>query len=128
MASVNQKKKSSRHGEQHRRDGETGMSSATKRHFDNVRRKMRAFVDQHYRQELDAEHFASPSKALHHAHPLPPPPPPMFLDHNQMPKQPSHHRTPIPARKQFLTPAPVRKQVPQHLMFGTPQMARRVGK
>ncbi len=106
------KKKLSHHADRNSRDGSSGMSASTKRHFDHVKRKMFAFVDRQERMELGGMHLA-------------PPPPMMFGDHGKAPKQPSHHRTPAPARKHLHPP---HQQLPPHLAFATPQVHRRVGK
>lgn len=125
---VDAKKKSSRH-----RDGGSGMSSATKRHFDEVKRKMFAFVDRQHRLEADGQHLAPPPQVHHRHHHHHPSPQPMFVDHNKLPKQQQqqqlHRRTPpAPVHKEFLTPSPPRRQVPSHLVLGTPQINRRIVK
>ena len=89
------KKKSSHHVDRNSRDGGSGMSAATKRHFDHVKRKMFAFVDRQQRMELGGMHLAPPPPF----HPPPPRPPLIFADQHKAPKQPLHHRTPAPGRK-----------------------------
>jgi hypothetical protein len=117
------KKKSSHHADRNSRDESSGMSASTKRHFDNVKRKMFAFVDRQERMELGGMHLAPPPPPFHH--PSPPPPPMIFGDQIKAPRQPSGHRTPVPSRKHLQPP---HQQLPPHLAFATPQVHRRVGK
>ncbi len=101
------------------RDG-SGMSAETKRHFENVKRKMFAFVDRQQQLEADGNHLAPPL-------PFHPSPQRLFADQNQVPKpQLHHHRTPAPSHKHLHPPSSAHKQLP-HLALATPQVARRMG-
>ncbi|CAF4719725.1 unnamed protein product [Rotaria socialis] len=128
------KKKHSAHADRSPRDGPDGMSFSTKRHFNNVKRKMFAFIDKKYQEPTNGMLLAPPS--AHHR----PPPSPMFVDQNKAPHQRAHFHTPMfvdqnkapHQRAHFHTPALPRhqgqlqlhKQLP-HLALATPQMHRR---
>jgi hypothetical protein len=109
--SIEHKRKSKYHGEHIPRDGATGMSASTKRHFERVKQKMFAFVGRQQTFEADGMHFQPPPP--HHFHH----PQPFFADQNKAPRQRSHHHTPQPPRKQL-----------PNIAFATPQIARRGGK
>jgi hypothetical protein len=130
MAAANnaeQKKRASHHVDGNHRDGGTGMSAWTKIHFDHVKRKMFAFMDQRYRREVGGIQLLPP---------IPPPPfrpnsPLIFFDQNKTPKQRLHpHPTPVPPHRQLphlQVPVPPHRQLP-HLGLATPQVARRIGR
>jgi hypothetical protein len=129
--SADQKKKFFRRVDRNARDGSSGMSASTKRHFENVKRKMFAFVDRQQTMEYDGMQLPPPLPFHRHHHPQ------VFVDQKIAPKPPSHHRTPTPSRQHLHTPVPSRqhlqtpvpshKQLP-HLALATPQAARRGGK
>ena len=95
----------------------SGMSADTKRHFEHVKQKMFAFLDQRKQLEADGNSFTPPTPA-----------PRRFVpDQNKALKAPvQHHRTPAPPRKHPHAPSAHHKQM-VHLALATPQVARRVG-
>jgi len=101
------------------RDGDSGMSADTKRHFENVKQKMFAFVERQQQLELDGNQLAPPI-------PFHPGSQRHFHDQNKalQPPQLHHHRTPAPSHKHLHAPLGAHKQLP-HLALATPQVARR---
>jgi hypothetical protein len=101
------------------RDG-SGMNPETKRHFENVKQKMFAFVNRQQQLEADGNLLAPPL-------PFHPSSQRLFADQNKAFKpQLHHHRTPAPSHKHPHAPSSAHKQLP-HLALATPQVARRVG-
>ncbi len=98
-------------------DKASGMSARTKRHFENVKRKMFAFVDQQQQIEGDANRLAPPPP-LHFG------PPRVFADQKGLKSRPRHGRSPMSRGKHLQTPLSLHKQLP-HLALATPQVARR---
>jgi hypothetical protein len=125
IVSADRKKKLLRHANHNSHDRSSGMSASTKRHFDNVKRKIFAFVDQQHNMEVDAIPLPPPPPSpFHH----PPRPPPMFGEQKKILKQPLHHFTPAPLRKHLGVPLPPHNQLPAHLALATPQVAHRIRK
>ncbi len=142
IRSAERKKKLSLFADRDPRDGGSGMSASTKRHFDHVKRKMFAFVDRQNRRKTDA---AMNLPAPLPFHPNRPPVfadqnrAPIFADRNRAPIFPDQNRAPNP-RSHQPTPLLLHKQTPQFQRhtpphrpvppraFATPQVHRRVGR
>lgn len=108
----------------HLPDRRDGMTDDTRRHFENVKRKMFAFIDRQQRGNVDRSQLADQS--------VPHRTPQRFSNEPKADPAPQHHHhhhrgPPDAARKIVRTPMAPHRQ-PQHVPFATPQVAHRLRK
>ena len=124
MAAVGMKLK-----KKHVVDRRDGMNDETRRHFENVKRKMFAFI--HGQQRMDADGVQLAAAPVPHSTPERASNEPKMnpTPHHRHHHHHHHHRreSPDAARKHFRTPKTPHRQ-PQHLPFATPQVAHRLRK